>query len=552
MSEKRVSIHRLFLDSLTSLRPRKQKKVKETIGYIIDEKELNSIRPHKVGKFWSYSASDSLRIISYRSKEAEIILHVGEHDEAYEWANRHEAISKEDDEFLGVVDKKEMDYDIEDKSKEGYDPIYDKEEFQKYVSIGLPVGLSKLLSKADENQTLETISKLAPEVQEQVLSESVKETESKRGKPSDIQVVEDDEALEAALKLPSEKWRLFLHPKQRFAVDMPSDRHIMIKGGPGTGKTVTAIHRYSRLSNDQTDGYKPVFFTIGNTTKEIIYNKLDKIGAKSKTIIPINEIEHSKRSIRRLLDEYTHVIIDEGQDMPLRYMSKLKMVFDEEDGGITPHFICYDPNQCVSTPSGDAIDRISGYFDEISLNYSYRSTKQNVNFGSEILERIHSKFDGKKFQDRHKIASSRSEETSRLTSGIQGPSAQVTQVENTEAAAKETALALEEFDSVYQKAYASAILLVGSRDKRKSFERSARSRGVDVPILKASKAKGREFFAGVVVDLNSFPHNTEGEKILINSNKYKEISSVYVAVTRFRDRVQCIYTESISPLNIQK
>lgn len=548
-----IRIHRNFLDSVLELRKSDQQRVKKTLRMVMEDKQNRGLRPHKVGDFWSYSASDSIRIISFKKGDEITVLHADEHDDAYEWADRHTAITDENNKFFGFVDSREINIDDKRGEERGYDEVYDSEEFKRYISFGLPTGLSKFLAKANDDQLLDAITSLAPELQEAVLDIATGGSPDIEAKsPSDISVVEDDGALESALELPGDKWRLFLHPKQRFAVDMPWNNHVMVKGGPGTGKTVTAVHRYSRLINSPNN-HNPIFIALTGTTRNIIQDRLKKIGVDKDdiNIVMSGEIKYDKDYIEDFYNKYTHIIMDEGQDMPVEMISELKMIFERKDGDVTPHFICYDPNQCVKSPSGHAISTFEDYFDNVTLTYSYRSTKQNIDYSKLVLERLHNKFEGQRFQDRHEISSSRSKATSELVSGIEGPEVESKRIEDLENIADEVKSTLRKFDTFYESKYPKAVIVAADSDTLSTLESSIKSKDVETPILSPEQAKGREFFAGVVIDLTDFYNKRDGDKIVIKSKYYDDISGLYVAVSRFRDRLKCIYNKSMSPLNVR-
>ena len=58
----------------------------------------------------------------------------------------------------------------------------------------------------------------------------------------------DDEALQAMLDAPLEKWRVFLHPLQRKLIFRNWNGPVRVLGGAGTGKTVVAMHRAKWLA----------------------------------------------------------------------------------------------------------------------------------------------------------------------------------------------------------------------------------------------------------------------------------------------------------------
>lgn len=61
-------------------------------------------------------------------------------------------------------------------------------------------------------------------------------------------LVEDDRDLEEILSAPLEKWRVFLHPSQKRTVVRDVAGPSRVIGGPGTGKTVVALHRARELA----------------------------------------------------------------------------------------------------------------------------------------------------------------------------------------------------------------------------------------------------------------------------------------------------------------
>lgn len=56
-------------------------------------------------------------------------------------------------------------------------------------------------------------------------------------------VADDEAALEEVLSAPLERWRVFLHPSQRKLVERHWNGPVRVLGGAGTGKTVVAMHR---------------------------------------------------------------------------------------------------------------------------------------------------------------------------------------------------------------------------------------------------------------------------------------------------------------------
>jgi superfamily I DNA/RNA helicase len=79
-------------------------------------------------------------------------------------------------------------------------------------------------------------------------------------------VTTDDETLQAILQGGFERWQVYLHPVQRRVVERSYSGPARVSGGPGTGKTIVALHRVKwlvqRLPPDSSG--KDVLFTTFN------------------------------------------------------------------------------------------------------------------------------------------------------------------------------------------------------------------------------------------------------------------------------------------------
>ncbi|WP_238010340.1 AAA family ATPase [Dactylosporangium sp. AC04546] len=79
------------------------------------------------------------------------------------------------------------------------------------------------------------------------------------------QVTSDDEALQAMLGESFERWQIFLHPTQRKLVERRYSGPSRVGGGPGTGKTIVALHRVAHLAQQLPAGSdKPILLTTFN------------------------------------------------------------------------------------------------------------------------------------------------------------------------------------------------------------------------------------------------------------------------------------------------
>jgi hypothetical protein len=77
-------------------------------------------------------------------------------------------------------------------------------------------------------------------------------------------VTTDDIALQAALEDNFARWQVFLHPAQRKIVEKSYNGPARVSGGPGTGKTIVALHRVVHLADRLPGGSGSILFTTFN------------------------------------------------------------------------------------------------------------------------------------------------------------------------------------------------------------------------------------------------------------------------------------------------
>lgn len=82
-------------------------------------------------------------------------------------------------------------------------------------------------------------------------------------RPSTL-VTTDDVALQAALEGDFARWQVFLHPVQRKIVEKSYNGPARVSGGPGTGKTIVALHRVVHLADRLLAGSGTILFTTFN------------------------------------------------------------------------------------------------------------------------------------------------------------------------------------------------------------------------------------------------------------------------------------------------
>ncbi|MDZ5447077.1 3'-5' exonuclease [Micromonospora sp. 4G57] len=117
-------------------------------------------------------------------------------------------------------------------------------------------------------------------------------------------VTDDSEELERMLLKPMSEWRIFLHPQQRRLAyrKKPYNGPARVSGGPGTGKTVVALHRVKALAAafpPSTDR-KILLTTYTNALSDLLHRLLDDLGGPDLTSkVDVLNIDKVVRDILR-------------------------------------------------------------------------------------------------------------------------------------------------------------------------------------------------------------------------------------------------------------
>src|SRR5262245_20734366 len=99
--------------------------------------------------------------------------------------------------------------------------------------------------------------------------------------------VNSEEVLASMLDAPLEKWRIFLHPTQERLVTKNFNGPARVLGGPGTGKTVVAMHRARHLAKTLcSDADDRILFTTytGNLAQNVEQNLANLCGEEAQRI----------------------------------------------------------------------------------------------------------------------------------------------------------------------------------------------------------------------------------------------------------------------------
>ena len=292
-----------------------------------------------------------------------LLLFVGKHDDAYDWANNQTCAINEktggiqisgSNNSPNIADK--VDYgnaalSINNKlikSRLAHEPSHTsiiaaktQPLFQlsddQLIRLGLPLELLAIVRNVCTDSGLEAIeSKLPVSVYEalyqiaagdsweDIEAEYVTHQENKVDTTDFVtalrhpesqrlfHVLDDDFELKKMLEAPLEHWRVFLHPSQEKLVNRHWNGPVCVLGGAGTGKTVVAMHRAKWLAGNipETNKKRILFTTFSAALAMDIQNNLCKI-CTTKELERI-EVKHINQWVSDFLKNsfYAHTIIE--------------------------------------------------------------------------------------------------------------------------------------------------------------------------------------------------------------------------------------------------
>ncbi len=296
MTRFELALTQSYQESLVGLGHQKQAHVTKAVLKLQRGHESSHLHKLEGLPFHAFGVNQgAFRVICKRDGDTLILLHVGPHDAAYQWAARHRVVrigkvvrllrtaieqgvgSKQEDELAlpgplaSVPDKTFHHFDLTPgvaavlrripNENALVDLLLCFKEHLAEAILGLstdPGDLQHLVRAFNDAQKAQA----APEVQPQTeapLSEVLKANINS----ADFWLAPTDDALlEAALNQPLETWKTFLHPSQKRLVKLETKGAYKVTGGPGTGKTIVALHRARYLAERlQPIDARPILLT---------------------------------------------------------------------------------------------------------------------------------------------------------------------------------------------------------------------------------------------------------------------------------------------------
>ena len=296
---------RLFLgdtcwDKLFQLPKKVQKKVVEFQHKVKENPHGHAVNQERIVDFKDDNmrtariGDDYRAVIGLLPDDDYCLLYVDHHDEAMRWARNKRF---ERNKMTGTIQVVPIMTAAPQTEVHPTDSEKEQLPFTGYtdeqlLKIGVPENLLGLvksirgledLDKNEKNLPSDVFEHLFDLLDEKNIDQIIAEIEEGRNDNGDetqnannkshfIEITGENE-LEKYLDGDFEKWQIFLHPTQRVLVESNYKGSMKVTGGGGTGKTVAALHRLKRLSENAPR--KTVLYTT--YTKALIRNVKQKI-----------------------------------------------------------------------------------------------------------------------------------------------------------------------------------------------------------------------------------------------------------------------------------
>jgi len=278
-----VAIASEFLDAFARIPRAQQRKVREFTEKFRSNPKGPGINYEKIHTV----KDDKVRTVRIDQKYRAVILHPAEgdvyvlvwvdnHDEAMSWAGKRRFEVNPVTGSLQVYSVSEAEETVAKEKKNKEPGLLDAYDDDVLVSFGVPQALLPSVRAVKTQDALLALVKHLPaeaaealtwlgegnpveEVRAAVTVTPTKETVNTEDLGTALEnpdtkrrfvTIKSQDDLTSILNAPLAKWRIFLHPSQEKLVGKKFNGPARVLGGPGTGKTVVAMHRARHLARE--------------------------------------------------------------------------------------------------------------------------------------------------------------------------------------------------------------------------------------------------------------------------------------------------------------
>ncbi|MFV8311117.1 UvrD-helicase domain-containing protein [Mycobacteroides chelonae] len=296
------------------------------------------------------------------------LLKVLHHDDAYAWAQRSNLSVNSATGGIEIRDEAELDRQIPEMTeaaKSAGTPIFAKIKDGELTKLGIDEKVLAFARTVTDAGQLDAAKSFLPETQWDVLfglaaGFTPEEVWSDLGaqilnEPLDTQdidaailrssdrvvLVSGPDELMDVFAYPFATWRVYLHPTQRAVVDAAYKGPARVTGGPGTGKTVVALHRAHMLAR-RGDG-KVLVTTFTSTLSDTLQSGLDMLidDEEAESRIEVSHVDRVAHRVFRKTHGAPHLLgAEDEKALWARLIDELECTF-------TPVFLSEEWRQVV-------------------------------------------------------------------------------------------------------------------------------------------------------------------------------------------------------------
>ncbi|MEU9498491.1 UvrD-helicase domain-containing protein [Streptomyces sp. NPDC048196] len=290
-----LGIHKDFLMEFAKLEKPVQKRVHEVFDKFREHRHaglhLEKLENPRDSRIRTIRVSKFMRgvVLAPDSGDSFLLLKVMAHDDAIAWALSHRATVNSATQGIELRDDialKQATADVHHAPTVVESRLFSEVADKELTRLGIDPDLLPLVRNLSTEAHLDALRKILPEQQYDVLAglaagltpedvwresvavhaESATATKTQQTPAEDeltaamarsqgrIALLSGPEELLDVLSRPFDAWRVFLHPSQRRIAYHPSyNGPARVTGGPGTGKTVVALHRALHLARQLPD-----------------------------------------------------------------------------------------------------------------------------------------------------------------------------------------------------------------------------------------------------------------------------------------------------------
>lgn len=287
---------------------------------------LEKINNARNPRFRSIRIDQSWRgiVLAPASGDVYTLLKVLPHDDAYAWAQRSNLSVNTATGGIEIRDEAELDRQIPEMAKSAStarSPIFQHVSDGELAKLGVDEKVLSFARTVTDAAQLDAARSFLPETQwdvlfglaagftpeevwadlgAQILSEPVdtEDIDAAILRSGDrVVLVNGPDELMDVFAYPFATWRVYLHPTQRAAVDASYKGPARVTGGPGTGKTVVALHRAHTLA--KRGAGKVLVTTFTSTLSDSLRAALDMLVDDETTDARI-DVSHVDRIAHRV------------------------------------------------------------------------------------------------------------------------------------------------------------------------------------------------------------------------------------------------------------